>query len=100
MSTESTGDAPGRTALVLGATGLIGGLCLERLLADGAWSRVTAVVRRPTGRSGLTLGDAPVGRRGHRGHRRTDRGVCRRRRVARVGEPFRPPHIGGAREAC
>ena len=40
-----------RTALVLGATGLVGGLCLEMLLADGAWERVTALVRRPTGRS-------------------------------------------------
>ncbi|MFL5382206.1 MAG: NAD(P)H-binding protein [Longimicrobiaceae bacterium] len=29
----------------------MGGLCLELLLADGAWSRVTALVRRPTGRA-------------------------------------------------
>jgi uncharacterized protein YbjT (DUF2867 family) len=60
MSNESTDHAPGRTALVLGATGLIGGLCLERLLADGAWSRVTAVVRRPTGRSHPRLAEVVV----------------------------------------
>jgi uncharacterized protein YbjT (DUF2867 family) len=46
---ESTGN--GRSALVLGATGLVGGLCLELLLADGGWTRVTALVRRPTGRT-------------------------------------------------
>jgi len=40
-----------RTALVLGATGLVGGLCLEMLLADGAWERVTALGRRPTWRT-------------------------------------------------
>src|SRR3954468_1816810 len=50
----------GRSALVLGATGLIGGLCLDLLLADGAWSRVTAVVRRPTGRSHPRLAEAVV----------------------------------------
>lgn len=49
--TPTDAQAEGRSALVLGATGLVGGLCLELLLADGAWSRVTALVRRPTGRA-------------------------------------------------
>src|SRR3954465_4030628 len=55
-----TDSGNGRTALVLGATGLVGGLCLELLLADRAWSRVGAAGRgggvwgvggpRPSGR--------------------------------------------------
>jgi uncharacterized protein YbjT (DUF2867 family) len=45
-----SGGTDGRTALVLGATGLVGGLCLELLLADPAWSRVGVVARRPSGR--------------------------------------------------
>ena len=45
------GGADGRTALVLGATGLVGGHCLELLLADAAWARVTVVARRPSGRT-------------------------------------------------
>jgi uncharacterized protein YbjT (DUF2867 family) len=40
-----------RTALLVGATGLVGGHCLRRLLDDAAWSKVTAVVRRPLGRA-------------------------------------------------
>lgn len=36
-----------RTALIAGATGLIGGACLERLLADSKYRRVIAIVRRP-----------------------------------------------------
>jgi uncharacterized protein YbjT (DUF2867 family) len=36
-----------RTALLLGATGLVGGHCLNQLVADGRYSRVTALVRRP-----------------------------------------------------
>lgn len=35
-----------RTALVAGGTGLVGGLLLQRLVADGAWKRVIAVGRR------------------------------------------------------
>lgn len=49
--TESLRAGDGRSALVLGATGLVGGLCLDLLLADPAWSRVTALVRRPSGRA-------------------------------------------------
>ncbi|HET7464700.1 MAG TPA: NAD(P)H-binding protein [Longimicrobium sp.] len=45
----------GRTALVLGATGLVGGHCLELLLGDGAWSGVTVVARRPSGRADARL---------------------------------------------
>jgi uncharacterized protein YbjT (DUF2867 family) len=40
----------GRTAVVLGATGLVGGHCLELLLRDGAWNRVTVLARRSLGR--------------------------------------------------
>jgi uncharacterized protein YbjT (DUF2867 family) len=39
-----------RTALVLGATGLVGGVLLRRLLDDPAWTHVTVLGRRPTGR--------------------------------------------------
>lgn len=38
-----------RTALLLGATGLVGRFALDRLLADPAGGRVTALVRRATG---------------------------------------------------
>jgi uncharacterized protein YbjT (DUF2867 family) len=41
----------GRTALVLGATGLVGGHCVELLLRDQAWRRVTVLARRETGRT-------------------------------------------------
>ncbi|HET7229457.1 MAG TPA: oxidoreductase [Longimicrobium sp.] len=52
MTMMDTGGAEsGRTALVLGATGLVGGHCLELLLADASWSRVTVIARRPSGRS-------------------------------------------------
>lgn len=37
-----------RTALVAGATGLVGGHVLEQLLADETWSRVVTVGRRST----------------------------------------------------
>jgi uncharacterized protein YbjT (DUF2867 family) len=36
-----------RTALVAGATGLVGGQLLRQLLADPAYTRVVALVRRP-----------------------------------------------------
>ncbi len=41
----------GRTALVLGATGLVGGHCVEMLLGDAAWRRVTVLARRASGRT-------------------------------------------------
>jgi uncharacterized protein YbjT (DUF2867 family) len=36
-----------RTALLLGGTGLVGGHCLNQLVADSRYSRVTALTRRP-----------------------------------------------------
>ena len=36
-----------RKALVVGATGLIGGYCLQALLDDPGYSEVTAIVRKP-----------------------------------------------------
>jgi uncharacterized protein YbjT (DUF2867 family) len=39
-----------RTALLLGATGLVGGHCLERLLAEPAYDRVVVPGRRPVAR--------------------------------------------------
>jgi len=38
--------APRRTALLVGATGLVGGHCLRLLLADDAWSQVVVLARR------------------------------------------------------
>ncbi|MDP2225850.1 MAG: NAD(P)H-binding protein [Moraxellaceae bacterium] len=37
----------GKTAVLIGATGLVGGHCLQTLLASPAYSRVIAVTRRP-----------------------------------------------------
>lgn len=48
-------EASGRTALVLGATGLVGGHCLDLLLADGTWSEVRVVGRRALDRSDARL---------------------------------------------
>ena len=39
-----------RTALLLGGTGLVGAHCLDQLLADSRYSRVTALIRRPLSR--------------------------------------------------
>jgi uncharacterized protein YbjT (DUF2867 family) len=39
------------TAVLLGATGLVGGHCLDLLLADERWTRVTVLGRRASGRS-------------------------------------------------
>lgn len=36
-----------KTAVIIGASGLVGGLCLEFLLADTNYDRVLATVRRP-----------------------------------------------------
>jgi uncharacterized protein YbjT (DUF2867 family) len=40
-----------RTAIVAGATGLVGSLCLKELLDDPAYAQVTAILRRPCGHS-------------------------------------------------
>jgi len=39
-----------RTALIAGATGLVGGHCLDRLCADDGYARVIALTRRDLGR--------------------------------------------------
>ena len=40
-----------RSALLLGATGLVGGHCLDRLLAEDLYGRVTTLTRRPLPRT-------------------------------------------------
>ncbi len=60
MTTGPGAPAPdGRTALLLGATGLVGGHCLELLLADPRYRQVRALVRRPLERKHPKL-DATV----------------------------------------
>jgi uncharacterized protein YbjT (DUF2867 family) len=44
-----------RRAWLAGATGVIGGYCLDSLLADADYTAVHAFVRRPLGRSDATL---------------------------------------------
>jgi len=44
-----------RVALVVGATGLVGGLVVDRLLADARWSRVVVLARRDLGKSSEKL---------------------------------------------
>ena len=45
-------DPPGRTALVLGATGLVGGHLLRALATDARWGRVVTLGRRPMATAG------------------------------------------------
>ncbi|HEX2203946.1 MAG TPA: NAD(P)H-binding protein [Longimicrobium sp.] len=52
--------AAGRTAVLLGATGLVGGHCLELLLGDDAWARVVVVGRRSLGRAHAKLEERVV----------------------------------------
>lgn len=40
-------DRNSRTALIVGATGLIGGYCLQALLSDPCYREITALVRKP-----------------------------------------------------
>jgi uncharacterized protein YbjT (DUF2867 family) len=49
-----------RTALLVGATGLVGDRVLERLLADPRWSRVVVLARRPTRRQDPKLDEQLV----------------------------------------
>ena len=56
MSAPENADLPrpapsGRAALLAGATGLVGGQLLSRLLADPGWERVTVLARRPLPRA-------------------------------------------------
>lgn len=50
VSETSEPAAPPSTALLLGATGLVGGHVLDLLLADPAYRRVTVLTRRPLAR--------------------------------------------------
>jgi uncharacterized protein YbjT (DUF2867 family) len=50
----------GRTALLLGATGLVGGHCLDALVASDAYARVTVLARRATGRAHPKLDERVV----------------------------------------
>ena len=49
-----------RAALVVGATGLIGGFVIARLLADPRYGRVTAWVRRPLARADAKLDERAI----------------------------------------
>lgn len=48
--TEAAAYAPGRSALILGATGLVGGHCLDLLLASDQYELVRVIARRPLDR--------------------------------------------------
>ena len=60
VSAAASGASGGRSALLLGATGLVGSHVLDLLLADPAYLRVVAPVRRPLGRSDSKLGAPEV----------------------------------------
>jgi len=49
-----------RTALLVGATGLVGRSCLERLLASDTYERVRVLVRRPVGTNHTKLEETKV----------------------------------------
>jgi uncharacterized protein YbjT (DUF2867 family) len=49
-----------RTALLFGATGLVGGHVLDRLLEDDRWSRVVVLARRTVGRAHAKLSEKIV----------------------------------------
>jgi uncharacterized protein YbjT (DUF2867 family) len=53
------GGSGGRVALLVGATGLVGGHCLDLLLGDASYARVIALTRRPLARTHAKL-DARV----------------------------------------
>jgi len=69
----------GLTAVLAGATGLVGGECLKRLLASKRYARVVAVARRP-----LELG----GR-----HRKLDTVIVEFDRLDEVAERLRGDHV-------
>jgi thioester reductase-like protein len=50
LSASPSAEAP-RSALLVGATGLIGSFVLERLLASPRYARVTVWVRREIGKT-------------------------------------------------
>lgn len=49
-----------RTAILLGATGLVGGHCLNLLLEDGAYKKVVSLGRRRTGREHAKLEESEI----------------------------------------
>jgi len=53
-------DSKPRTALIAGATGLVGAELLDLLLADPEVARVHSLVRRPSGRTGEALAEQVV----------------------------------------
>lgn len=55
MTIPSDTSPAGRTALVAGATGLVGSALLWRLLHHPAWEVVVALGRRPSGQAGAGL---------------------------------------------
>jgi uncharacterized protein YbjT (DUF2867 family) len=50
----------GRSAMLLGASGLVGGHCMRLLLAEPAYARVHAFVRRPLGHAHAKLAEHVV----------------------------------------
>jgi uncharacterized protein YbjT (DUF2867 family) len=51
MMVSKDDSGSGRSALVVGATGLVGGYCVDLLLADEAYARISTIGRRPAARS-------------------------------------------------
>src|SRR5262249_20090608 len=49
-----------RRALIIGASGMVGARCLEHLLADETYAKVTSLVRRATSRSHARLDERVV----------------------------------------
>jgi uncharacterized protein YbjT (DUF2867 family) len=47
LACESFVESNGQTAVLLGASGLIGGFCLHTLLADPSYTKIVLLVRRP-----------------------------------------------------
>jgi len=69
----------GLTAVLAGATGLVGGECLRRLLASKRYSRVVAVARRPLEHGGR--------------HRKLDTAIVDFDRLDEVAERLRGDHV-------
>ena len=69
----------GLTAVLAGATGLVGGECLKRLLASKRYAHVVAVVRRPLDHGGR--------------HRKLDTVIVEFDRLDEVAERLRGDHV-------
>lgn len=68
-----------RTALLAGATGLVGGECLRRLLAERAYGRVIVLTRRDLGASG--------------DHPKVQQRICDLARLDAVASGLRADHV-------